>query len=227
MLSTSCQTKRTIIAALLAVGSTYSLVQGALAQVATPPQGITQATALTFKNVKSFCQATVDYAKRQSAEPGTVLQVKNLEDKLQLWNTYKVDYKSTGASKSNLQAVQDMRVASAYETILEIDNIVLQLASNQHFGDVFLSYDRCLQEVERLKKYKISFNQAELDQVLAPYHLLMQSYSVAKQVREDYRQMFDHYLQQEPAPAGASSSQVDDAELNAALKAVRALLTQN
>lgn len=224
MLTLKHQVKHAIVA-ILAAGTAITTSSSSFAQAQSTPPGITQATALNYKNVRDYCKGSVNFALRQSTETDTAGELQKLDQSMQTLATFKKDYRTTANLKSNMQGAQEMRLAMAYETILEIKLVYGTLSGDKHFKPVIESIGRCQKDVERLYNRKIAVDQVELDQIFVPYHELMKPLEATSEILSDYDQLYEAYLKLNPAPAGATDSQVDDAEYKAAIKAVEALLS--
>ncbi len=202
-----------------------TIATSSFAQAPSAPPSITQATALNNKSVRNFCQSSVESAKRQAAQASTTDEIAKLLQDLDTLALIKKDYKTTAKSKSNMQGVQELRIAQAYSTILELQLVSDKLSGALHFKPVFDSVERCQKDVERLRNRNIAVDNVELTQIFEPFYKLMGPFDEAKEVLSDFDQLYDAYLKLSPAPAGATKSQVDDAEYKAGLQAIEAILS--
>ena len=124
-----------------------------------------------------------------------------------------------------MQGVQELRIAQAYSTILELQLVSGELSGVRHFKPVFETIERCQKEVERLQNHKITVDHVELSQIFEPYYKLIKPLEEAKEILADFDSLYQAYLKLNPPPAGATESQVDEAEYKAAIQAVEAMLS--
>ncbi len=223
MLTLKHQAKRAIVA-ILAASAAMTTAVNTFAHAQSAP-GITQATALNYKNVRDFCKGSVDFAQRQAVETSTASELIKLDRILNTLAVFKTDYKTTAKSKSNMQGVQELRIAQAYSTILELQLVSGELSGVRHFKPVFETIERCQKEVERLQNHKITVDHVELSQIFEPYYKLIKPLEEAKEILADFDSLYQAYLKLNPPPAGATESQVDEAEYKAAIQAVEAMLS--
>ena len=89
MLTLKHQAKRAIVA-ILAASAAMTTAVNTFAHAQSAP-GITQATALNYKNVRDFCKGSVDFAQRQAVETSTASELIKLDRILNTLAVFKTD----------------------------------------------------------------------------------------------------------------------------------------
>lgn len=228
MTSTKTQnTGRALSIILLGTALAIFSIPTLSAQATGSPQGITQATVLNFKNVKTECKSAVDFAFRRASEAETGSRLSSLQMYLDSLSVSKETYKNYRKLKGNFQGLIDEEVADFSDTMYRIETLISELLEKQRLGGVFDTYQRCLQNIERLARHKLPFDQNELDQIIEPYKNLVRSFSTAKQILAEFKQLQDEELKLSPAPASATPEEQEEALARASLKAAQILISQN